>query len=93
MDVPLKQVTAAAAATAYVATSTLAQEWTPSAFLGHLAGSWILCFACWLFWTVILYPKFFSPLIGLPEPKNPSWINGQYSTILAQPTGWPMLEW
>lgn len=93
MDVPLKRVTAAAAATAYVATSTLAQKWTPSAFLGFLAGSWILCFACWLFWIAILWPKFFSPLIGLPEPKNPSWINGQYSKIQAQPTGQPMLEW
>lgn len=93
MDVPFKQITAAAVATAYVTTSTLALKWTLSTLFRYLAGSWILCFACWIFWIAILYPKFFSPLIGLPEPKNPSWINGQYSKIQGLPTGWPMLEW
>ncbi|ROW11489.1 hypothetical protein VMCG_01146 [Cytospora schulzeri] len=92
MDVPLKRVTAAAAATAYIATSTLASKWAPSTFLSYFAGSWLLCFASWIVWTAILYPKFFSPLIGLPEPKNPSWINGQYSKIQALPTGWPMIN-
>lgn len=93
MDVPLKKITAAAVATAYLTTSTFAQKWSLIPFLRYLAGSWMLAFACWMFWIVILYPKLFSPLIGLPEPKNPSWFNGQYSKIQDQPTGWPMLEW
>ena len=93
MDFPLKRVTAAAAAIAYVATWALGQGWTPSAFFSRFAGSWVICFACWTVWAVILYPKCFSPLVGLPEPKNPSWLHGQYFKIREQPTGWPMLEW
>lgn len=93
MDFPWKQMTAAAVATAYVATSTLKQEWAPFTFLGCFASSWTLGLACWAVWAVILYPKVFSPLIGLPEPKNLSWVNGQYSRIQALPTGAPQLEW
>lgn len=93
MDFPWKRVTAVAAVTAYAATSFLKQEWSRSAFTTYFTVSWLLSFLCWGLWTVILYPKFFSPLIGLPEPKNPSWINGQYSKIREFATGVPMLEW
>lgn len=93
MDLPWKRVTAAAAVAAYAATSLLKQEWSRSAFARYFAVSWLLGFLCWGFWTVILYPKFFSPLLGLPEPHNPSWINGQYSKIREFATGVPMLEW
>ncbi|KAK7745019.1 hypothetical protein SLS53_003254 [Cytospora paraplurivora] len=93
MVFPWKPVTAASVTIAYLATSTLKQTWTISAFLRYFAGSWILGFACWAFWSVILYPKFFSPLIGLPEPENPSWLHGQWSKIRDLPTGVPMLEW
>ncbi|KUI67349.1 Cytochrome P450 97B3, chloroplastic [Cytospora mali] len=93
MGFPWKGVTAIAATTAYIATFTLKKGWAPSAFLGYFASSWIICLACYAVWSAILYPKFFSPLIGLPEPKNPSWINGQYAKIKELPTGWPMLEW
>ncbi|KAI3401919.1 hypothetical protein diail_6478 [Diaporthe ilicicola] len=93
MDLPWKRVTAVAAVAAYAATSTLKQQWSRSAFIDYFAISWLLGFLCWGLWTVILYPKFFSPLLGLPEPQNPSWINGQYSRIREFPTGVPMLEW
>lgn len=93
MDLPWKRVTAVAAVAAYAATSTLKQEWSRSAFTKYFAASWLLSFLCWGVWTVILYPKFFSPLLGLPEPRNPSWINGQYSKIRELATGVPMLEW
>lgn len=93
MDFPWKRVTAVAAVTAYAATSLLKQEWSRSAFTTYFTVSWLLSFLCWGLWTVILYPKFFSPLIGLPEPENPSWINGQYSKIREFATGVPMLEW
>lgn len=44
-------------------------------------------------WSVILYPKVFSPLIGLPEPKGGSWLMGQFGAIRKYPTGIPMREW
>jgi cytochrome P450 len=47
----------------------------------------------WATWKVIVYPKFLSPLRGLPEPQAPSWWNGHASTIMAQPSGHPMREW
>lgn len=93
MDFPWKRVTAVAAVAAYVATSTLKQAWSRSTFTNYFAVSWLLSFLCWASWTVILYPKFFSPLLGLPEPPNPSWINGQYAKIRELPTGVPMLDW
>lgn len=93
MGFPWKPVTAASVTIAYLATSTSKQTWTTSAFLRYLAGSWALGFSCWALWAVILYPKFFSPLIGLPEPESPSWIHGQWSKIRDMPPGLPMLEW
>ncbi|KUI60003.1 Cytochrome P450 4V2 [Cytospora mali] len=81
MGFPWKGVTALAATTAYIASLALKRGWAPLTFLGYFASSWLLCFASYAVWSSILYPKFFSPLIGLPEPKNPSWINGQVGTV------------
>jgi cytochrome P450 len=50
-------------------------------------------FIAWATWRVIIYPNFFSPLKGLPEPSGGSWWNGQASKIMAQPSGHPMREW
>jgi hypothetical protein len=50
-------------------------------------------FVAWATWSVIIYPNFFSPLRGLPEPSGGSWWNGQASKIMAQPSGHPMREW
>ncbi|KAL2154157.1 hypothetical protein VTH82DRAFT_2833 [Thermothelomyces myriococcoides] len=47
----------------------------------------------WALWSVILYPKLFSPLRGLPEPSGNSWLMGQFFKIVALPSGLPMIEW
>ena len=57
------------------------------------AGVYAVLFLVWAFCKVILYPKFLSRLRDLPEPKNPSWWNGQYLKIHSQTTGGPMREW
>lgn len=62
-------------------------------FIGIFVGAWLAQFLVWLVAKVILYPKLFSPLIGLPEPKNPSWFMGQWSRIRAEPSGAPMRDW
>lgn len=50
-------------------------------------------YVAWAVWRVIIFPNFFSPLKGLPEPPGASWWNGHASTIMAQPSGFPMREW
>lgn len=89
MGFPWRSITATAALTAYLATSTKSK----SAFAAYFAGIWFLGLSCWAFWAVILYPKLFSPHLGLPEPKNKSWFNGQFQKIRHLPTGAPMQEW
>ena len=46
-----------------------------------------------LTWTVIIYPKLFSPLRHLPQPKGGSFINGHFWKIFKEPTGLPHREW
>jgi hypothetical protein len=80
---------------AYVVSSNVFNPWLgqPS-FLRALAALWATQTFAWLVWRVILYPKFFSPLIGLPEPSTGnSWFMGQWKAITAFPTGTPMIKW
>lgn len=93
MDFPWRRVAALSAVAGYMATTTLKPQWSTSAFVKYYALSYTLGFVAWAVWTVILYPKVFSPLRGLPEPKNLSWLNGQWQKIRDLPTGVPMLEW
>ena len=94
MGIPFRSISALAAAAAYAASS----GWLPSVlprlgFLAAFAVTWVLQFWLWFIWAVLLYPKLFSPLRHLPGPSNGSLWNGQYSEIVRQPTGAPMLEW
>lgn len=93
MDFPFKPAVAASAVAGYGATTYLRPQWSTSAFAGYFACSFMVYFAGWALWTVILYPKVFSPLRHLPEPKNSSWFNGNWRKIVAEPSGAPMLEW
>lgn len=93
MDFPWKGVAAASAVSSYIATSTLRTQWSAPTFAKYYVYSYMLGFFSWALWTVLLYPKIFSPLRHLPGPKNLSWYNGQWSKIRALPSGVPMLEW
>ncbi|KAJ4424852.1 hypothetical protein N0V82_000571 [Gnomoniopsis sp. IMI 355080] len=93
MDFPFKPAAAISAVAAFGLTTYLRPQWSTLAFTSYFASSFTVYFLGWAFWTVILYPKLFSPLRGLPEPKSQSWFNGNWNKIRAEPSGAPMLEW
>lgn len=70
-----------------------ASSWVAARFFGNFIAAWAFQFLLFAIWKVILYPKVFSPLRGLPEPGNNSFFNGQFPRILAEPSGNPMKEW
>lgn len=93
MDFPWRRLAATAAVGAALATFTLAGKWSLATFSKYYIYAWILSFIPLGLWEVILYPKVFSPLIGLPEPIGNSWWNGQWANIQALPNGAPMQQW
>ncbi|KAK3330238.1 cytochrome P450 [Apodospora peruviana] len=64
-----------------------------SGFVTTFTTLWALQFLLWALWSVVLYPKVFSPHIGLPEPEGNAFFIGQYKEIIRNPTGTPMLKW
>lgn len=92
MALAWRPLTAAAAVIAYtlVARQT---EWSLSGFLGTFCGLWLSGVFLWVVWTVILYPKLFSPLRHLPSPPGGSFWNGHFDAINKHPTGIPMRDW
>ena len=52
----------------------------------------VQCFL-YLFYSIVLFPRFFSPLRHLPGPTGGSFFNGQWTTITSQPTGIPLRQW
>lgn len=93
MDFPWRKATPVSAVAAYVATSVFKANWFIFAFAGYFFCAYALILFLYSFWGIILYPKVFSPLRGLPEPKNSSWYNGQWKKIRDLPMGVPMEEW
>ncbi|KAI1364418.1 cytochrome P450 [Xylaria arbuscula] len=67
--------------------------WWKLHFTGGFISLFLIQVFAWAVWTVILWPKFFSPLRSLPEPPGGSWWNGHFARILAEPSGIPMREW
>ncbi|KAI0899890.1 cytochrome P450 [Annulohypoxylon nitens] len=68
--------------------------WTKSQLFGTFSAIWFLqFFLYYVVWRVILYPKLFSPLRGLPQPQDGSFFMGQFKDISSQPTGIPMRKW
>ncbi|KAI0152554.1 cytochrome P450 [Hypoxylon sp. NC0597] len=72
---------------------SLQPEWSRSQLVGAFITTWILQAFFVNVWRLILYPKFFSPLRGLPEPKGGSWLMGHFKEIRTKPSGIPMREW
>ncbi|KAI9835873.1 MAG: hypothetical protein M1819_001771 [Sarea resinae] len=42
---------------------------------------------------MILYPRFFSPLLGLPQPAGNTFLLGHFPILYSQPSGEPAREW
>ncbi|KAL2158561.1 hypothetical protein VTH06DRAFT_4328 [Thermothelomyces fergusii] len=78
---------------AYLVSSGRIPQWPSPGFLTAFTVIWGIQGLAWALWSVILYPKLFSPLRGLPEPSGNSWFMGQFPKILAMSTGSPMIEW
>ncbi|KAI0125917.1 cytochrome P450 [Xylariales sp. AK1849] len=68
-------------------------QWSTVRFSNAFFGLWLAQGFAWCVWVFVLYPKFFSPLRGLPEPKGNSFFMGQFERIRAEPTGVPHREW
>ncbi|KAI0387932.1 cytochrome P450 [Hypomontagnella monticulosa] len=92
MAFPWKIFSVASLIYAYFIVSTRPQ-WTKSELLGAFVAMWSLQSFLYGFWKMFLYPYFFSPLIGLPQPKRGSWFMGNFWTIRDKPTGIPQREW
>jgi hypothetical protein len=85
-------MTAGALGGSYYFTSRTS-NWVALLFVGNFIAIWLAQLFLYAIWSMILWPKLFSPLRGLPEPGNNSFLMGQYLRIAAEPTGAPMLDW
>jgi hypothetical protein len=70
-----------------------APNWSKLYFTGLFFSAFFTQLFAWAVWAVLLYPKFFSPLIGLPEPPGNHWLMGQWKRISAEPSGAPAMDW
>jgi hypothetical protein len=89
MGLPWRATTAISLVYAYFVTSPRSAV----GFAGSLLAAWVVQFVGYVVWAVILYPEFFSPLRGLPEPSGNTWFMGQWHRIVHDNPGAPMLEW
>jgi len=62
-------------------------------YLGTYAQLYIIGFLAWAIWTVLLYPKYFTPLRHIPSPAGGSWWNGHWKAITESASGKPMIRW
>jgi hypothetical protein len=68
-------------------------SWWHLGFTASFFTAWLVQFTAWVVWSVLLYPKIFSPLRHLPEPEGNSFIHGQWRRIRLEPGGRPQREW
>ncbi|KAL2128934.1 hypothetical protein VTI74DRAFT_8458 [Chaetomium olivicolor] len=90
---PYRLISAVSFGGAYLLSSGRIPQWPVVGFLPAFTALWSTQLLLWALWAVILYPKLFSPLRGLPEPTGNSMFMGQFGTIRRSPTGVPMMEW
>ncbi|KAK0618295.1 cytochrome P450 [Bombardia bombarda] len=95
MGCQFRLISAVAFGASYLVSSgKIVPSWWPIAgFVANFATLWTVQFVAWASWAVILWPKFLSPLRGLPEPTDNSLFHGQFHKIRKLPTGVPMREW
>lgn len=48
---------------------------------------------CWMAWTVLVYPRLFSPLRALPEPPYGRLFTGHIRIVLGETSGFPQRQW
>lgn len=78
------------------AASVLARAYTPAYSLGLISNTVLLFLALFLAkitWSVVIYPKVFSPLRHLPTPDDNSFFSGQTKRVFREASGRPMRHW
>ena len=78
------------------AASVLARAYTPAYSLGLISNTVLLFLAPFLSkitWSVVIYPKVFSPLRHLPTPDDNSFFSGQTKKVFREASGRPMRYW
>ena len=63
-----------------------------SFFWAVVAAFFAQCFL-YLFYAVVIYPRFLSPLRHLPQPEGGGFFTGQWSLITSLPSGIPLRKW
>ncbi|KAI1843392.1 hypothetical protein JX265_006219 [Neoarthrinium moseri] len=89
---PWKAISLTSLVSSYLLVSRQA-EWSTAQLVRAFAGLWLLQALAFGAWAVVIYPKLFSPLRGLPQPKGNSFFMGQLARIRDEPTGYPQREW
>ncbi|KAK3315641.1 cytochrome P450 [Apodospora peruviana] len=56
-------------------------------FSGMIIGS------VWFGYTVIVYPRYLSPLRHLPQPEGATFLNGHWAESIKEPAGLPFKRW
>jgi hypothetical protein len=78
------------------AASVLARAYTPAYSSGLISTTVLLFLALFLSkitWSVVIYPKVFSPLRHLPTPDDNSFFSGQTKRVFREASGRPMRYW
>ncbi|GAB7329021.1 hypothetical protein MBLNU13_g00872t1 [Cladosporium sp. NU13] len=78
------------------AASVLARVYTPAHSLGLISTTFLLFLALFISeitWSVVIYPKVFSPLRHLPTPDDNSFFSGQTKRVFREASGRPMRHW
>lgn len=92
MAPPTRAIALTSLASSYLVVAGLS-AWSTTRFAATFLGIFLAQLSAYGVWRAVLYPKLFSPLIGLPEPKGGSFFNGHWKRIRAEPTGHPMRDW
>ncbi|SPO00938.1 related to isotrichodermin C-15 hydroxylase (cytochrome P-450 monooxygenase CYP65A1) [Cephalotrichum gorgonifer] len=92
MGLPWKAFLASSGGVAVLATLQKA-HWSTSLVVSLFTKTYLAQLAGWVVYSLLLYPHFLSPLIGLPEPRGSHWLMGEFSRIMRDPTGIPMMDW
>jgi hypothetical protein len=76
--------------------SVLARTYAPTYSLGLILTTLLLFLSLLITkitWSVVIYPKVFSPLRHLPTPDDNSFFSGQTKKVFREPSGRPMRYW
>ncbi|KAK4506548.1 hypothetical protein PRZ48_000280 [Zasmidium cellare] len=78
------------------AESLLLARYAPRYSLGTITTAillFFLQFALFIFYRIVVYPRFFSPIRHIPEAPNGTFFLGQTKRVIAEASGAPMRDW